>query len=553
MGTVAEGHNPSPMADPSIERFRRVVGAAAAQLEARRQEVNDLNVFPVADGDTGDNMVLTLRAVSQELDRLDGQLVDEIGRTELVNALARAALMGARGNSGVILSQIVRGAAEELASRPGELIDPALVAASMARAADAAYESVREPAEGTMLTVFREMAHSVARRIAHMERTRLDPNASASEQDAMLAEVLEQAVRDGEEAVARTPEQLEVLRESGVVDAGAYGLVVILAGVVAGLRGDAEALPEVAHHAPARGRRPDHADSRFRYCTNFIVTGGSLDRGAYVSSLEKIGDSVLVVGDEATLKVHVHTDEPEAAMALFERAGEVSQLDVADMREQIAERSTRLQAGRAAVVAVASGAGMRELYESLGAFVVDGGATFNPSISDLLAAIHEVPSEEVLVLPNSRNVVMAAERACELSDKRAQVLDCTAPQAGLLALVEADGESTIEESAERISAALEAVRVGSVAPAARDDTQGRFVRGDAVGFVAEQVVAWGGAGSTLTQTMASLAEDAEILTVIAGSRAPMPLADVEAHAPDGVEVELQEGGQPHYWWLLAAQ
>ncbi len=553
MGTVAEGHNPSPMADPSIERFRRVVGAAAAQLEARRQEVNDLNVFPVADGDTGDNMVLTLRAVSQELDRLDGQLVDEIGRTELVNALARAALMGARGNSGVILSQIVRGAAEELASRPGELIDPALVAASMARAADAAYESVREPAEGTMLTVFREMAHSVARRIAHMERTRLDPNASASEQDAMLAEVLEQAVRDGEEAVARTPEQLEVLRESGVVDAGAYGLVVILAGVVAGLRGDAEALPEVAHHAPARGRRPDHADSRFRYCTNFIVTGGSLDRGAYVSSLEKIGDSVLVVGDEATLKVHVHTDEPEAAMALFERAGEVSQLDVADMREQIAERSTRLQAGRVAVVAVASGAGMRELYESLGAFVVDGGATFNPSISDLLAAIHEVPSEEVLVLPNSRNVVMAAERACELSDKRAQVLDCTAPQAGLLALVEADGESTIEESAERISAALEAVRVGSVAPAARDDTQGRFVRGDAVGFVAEQVVAWGGAGSTLTQTMASLAEDAEILTVIAGSRAPMPLADVEAHAPDGVEVELQEGGQPHYWWLLAAQ
>ncbi len=553
MGTVAEGHNPSPMADPSIERFRRVVGAAAAQLEARRQEVNDLNVFPVADGDTGDNMVLTLRAVSQELDRLDGQLVDEIGRTELVNALARAALMGARGNSGVILSQIVRGAAEELASRPGELIDPALVAASMARAADAAYESVREPAEGTMLTVFREMAHSVARRIAHMERTRLDPNASASEQDAMLAEVLEQAVRDGEEAVARTPEQLEVLRESGVVDAGAYGLVVILAGVVAGLRGDAEALPEVAHHAPARGRRPDHADSRFRYCTNFIVTGGSLDRGAYVSSLEEIGDSVLVVGDEATLKVHVHTDEPEAAMALFERAGEVSQLDVADMREQIAERSTRLQAGRVAVVAVASGAGMRELYESLGAFVVDGGATFNPSISDLLAAIHEVPSEEVLVLPNSRNVVMAAERACELSDKRAQVLDCTAPQAGLLALVEADGESTIEESAERISAALEAVRVGSVAPAARDDTQGRFVRGDAVGFVAEQVVAWGGAGSTLTQTMASLAEDAEILTVIAGSRAPMPLADVEAHAPDGVEVELQEGGQPHYWWLLAAQ
>src|ERR1051325_2110155 len=168
------------MPDPSIARFRRVVTSAYAHLEERRKEVNDLNVFPVADGDTGDNMALTLRAVSDELDRLDGQMVDEIGRTELVNALARAALMLARGNSGVILSQIVRGAAEELSSRPGELVDPMLVAAAFARAADAAYESVREPAEGTMLTVFREMAHSISRRLAHLEteKARLDRGVS---------------------------------------------------------------------------------------------------------------------------------------------------------------------------------------------------------------------------------------------------------------------------------------------------------------------------------------------------------------------------------------
>jgi len=541
------------MADPSIERFRRVIGAAAAQLEARRQEVNDLNVFPVADGDTGDNMALTLRAVSDELDRLDGQLVDEAGRSELVNALARAALMGARGNSGVILSQIVRGAAEELASRPGELIDPALVAASMARAADAAYESVREPAEGTMLTVFREMAHSVARRLAHMDRVRLDRDATPEEQDAMLAELLEEAVRDGERAVERTPEQLEVLRESGVVDAGAYGLVVILAGVVAGLRGDDGALPEVAHHAPAHVQRPHHEDSRYRYCTNFIVTGEDLDRGSQVPRLEELGDSVLVVGDEATLKIHVHTDEPEAAMALFEGVGEVSQLDVADMREQIAERSARLAPGRCAVVAVATGKGMRELYEGLGAFVVDGGETFNPAISDLLAAIHEVPSEEVVVLPNNSNVVMAADRACQLSDKKARVVECNSPQAGLVALVELDRESPLEEGAERLAAALAEVRVGSVAPAARDDAQGRFVKGDAVGFVGDELVAWGGAGSTLAETMGRLAEGSEILTVIGGERAPMPLADAGERAPVAVEVELKQGGQPHYWWLLAAQ
>jgi uncharacterized protein len=541
------------MADPSIERFRRVVSAASAYLEDRRKEVNDLNVFPVADGDTGDNMALTLRAVSDELDRLDGQPVDEIGRTEIVDALARAALMGARGNSGVILSQIVRGAAEELASRPGELVDPTLVAASMARAADAAYESVREPAEGTMLTVFREMAHSVSRRLAHMQETRLSPEATEAEQDALLAELLEEAVRDGENAVARTPEQLEVLRESGVVDAGAHGLVVIVAGIVAGLRGDVEASPAVPHYAPAVDTRPHHEDSRFRYCTNFIVTGSGLDGRSFMLPLEELGDSVLVVGDEATLKVHVHTDEPESAMALFADSGEVSQLDVGDMREQIAERSARLQAGRCAAVAVVAGGGVRELYEELGAFVVDGGETFNPSIYDLLAAIHELPSEEVLVFPNNPNVIMAAERAAELSDKQAHVVDCTSPQAGLAALVELDPMGSVEENGRRVAGALEGIRAGSVAAAARDDAKGRFVAGDAVGFVDDEIVAWGGAGTTLAETMARLGEGAEILTVIGGEGAPIPLSDLEGHAPEGVELELHEGGQPHYWWLLAAQ
>ena len=541
------------MADPSIERFRRVVSAAAAHLEERRKEVNDLNVFPVADGDTGDNMALTLRAVSDELDRLDGQMVDEIGRTELVNALARAALMGARGNSGVILSQIVRGAAEELASRPGELVDPMLVAAAFARAADAAYESVREPAEGTMLTVFREMAHSISRRLAHMDEIRLSPDASPIEQDVLLAELLEDAVREGEAAVARTPDQLEILRESGVVDAGAYGLVVILAGVVAGLRGDSTVPSGVPHYAPASDTRPHHEDSRYRYCTNFIVTGMGLDSRSFGSRLEELGDSVLVVGDEATLKVHVHTDEPEAAVALFEGTGQVSKLDVADMREQIAERTARLQAGRCAAVAVVSGRGVRELYEGLGAFVVDGGETFNPSIYDLLAAIHEVPAEEVLVFPNNPNVVMAAERAAELSDKQARVVPCTSQQAGVAALVELNPTASIGENEERVGSALAGIRAGSVAPASRDDTKGRFVTGDAVGFVEDEIVAWGGAGSTLGETIACLAEGAEIVTVIAGEGAPMALGELDGPLPDGIEVELHDGGQPNYWWLLAAQ
>jgi DAK2 domain fusion protein YloV len=544
------------MSDPSIARFRRVISSAVASLEARRQEVNDLNVFPVADGDTGDNMAMTMRAVMEELDRLDGQSVDEVGRTELVQALARAALMGARGNSGVILSQIVRGAAEELASRPGELVDPTLVAAAFAKAADAAYDSVREPAEGTMLTVFREMAHSLSRQLAHLERekTRFDREVTDEEQDAVLAQVLEKAIEDGERAVARTPEQLEVLRESGVVDAGGHGLVLILAGVVAGLRGDGAETPEVQHHEPPRRSLPHHEDSRYRYCTNFIVSGKGLQDRKYLPRLEKLGDSVLVVGDDVTLKVHIHTDEPEAATEVFEGVGEVTNLDVADMREQMAERDARLGAGgRTGVVAVAAGDGLQRLFGELGAHVVPGGETLNPSTYELLAGIHSVPSEEVLVLPSSSNVIMAAERACELSDKPARVVPATSQQASLLALVELDPEAPLAENAERLGEAIEGVAIGGVAPAARDDAQGRFKKGDAVGFVDGEIVAWGGAGSTLDETLQRLASDAEILTVIAGDGAPIPLEEIDVHAPEGVEVETHEGGQPSWWWLLAAQ
>jgi hypothetical protein len=544
------------MTDPSIARFRRVVSSALASLEARRQEVNDLNVFPVADGDTGDNMAMTLRAVLEELDRVEDGGADEVGRTVLVQTLARAALMGARGNSGVILSQIVRGAAEELASRPGELVDPLLVAAAFASAADAAYDSVREPAEGTMLTVFREMAHSLTRQLAHIspDKQRLGVDVSDAQQDAILAEVLERAIADGERAVARTPEQLEVLRESGVVDAGGHGLVLIMAGIVAGLRDDGAPVPEVPHREPPKLTRPHHEDSRYRYCTNFIVSGSGLDDRGVLPRLEALGDSVLVVGDEATLKVHVHTDRPEEAMGLFEGLGRVGNVDVADMRQQVAERDARLSlTGRTGVVAVAAGEGLERLFAGLGADVVPGGETLNPSTSELLAGIHGAEAEEVLVLPSSSNVIMAAERACELSEKPARVVPATSQQASLLALVELDPTAALDVNAARLEAALADVATGGIAPAARDDARGRFKRGDAVGFADGEIVAWGGAGSTLLATIEVLAAEAEIVTVIGGAGAPIPLDQVDAHVPDGVELEKHEGGQPSWWWLLAAQ
>jgi uncharacterized protein len=545
--------------DDSLARFRRVVAAALNELENRRQEVNDLNVFPVADGDTGDNMALTMRAVLEELNALDGSTIDDIRRDEIVSAVARAALLGARGNSGVILSQVVRGAAEELASRPGELVDPVLVSAAFARAADAAYASVRDPAEGTMLTAVRAMASRVAHDLAHMDTQRLGPDASSEEQDELLAQVLENALEAGKEAVARGPEQLAVLRESGVVDAGAYGLTVIIAGCLAALRG--LAAPQLEHqYAPAALHRPEHESSSFRYCTNFAVTGEGLEAGGFTWALEQLGDSVLVVGDDRTLRVHVHTDDPDQAVALFEPVGEVSRFDVADMHEQVADRSARL-AGEAAsaeqaacaVVAVASGEGVKRLFGELGVLVVDGGPTMNPSTYELLAGIHAAAGAEVVVLPNSPNVILAAERACDLSDKPAAVVPTTAPQEGLAALLAFDPGRGAKDNAAAVASAAEALRIGGVAPAARDDAQGRFTAGDAVGYAGGELVAWGDPAATLAATLEQIVDGAELLTCIAGEAPPLGQDDVQASMPDGVELEYHEGGQPAWWWLLCAE
>jgi DAK2 domain fusion protein YloV len=586
--------------DTNLVRFRAAVAGALAHLESRREEVNDLNVFPVADGDTGDNMVLTLRAVLGELDRLGAgdatRTVDDIGREEIVQSVARAALLGARGNSGVILSQLIRGAAEELVSRPGELIDATLIGAALANAADRAYASVRDPAEGTILTVAREMARQISSDVAHgpQEGTRLSPDTAPEQQDTTIAQTLERAVAAGQESVKRGPEMLAALREAGVVDAGGYGLTIIFAGVVAALRG--EEPPPLDHYAPARIHHPEHSSSTYRYCTNFAVTGAALEAGHFIPALEALGDSVLVVGDPATLKVHLHTDHPEQAIAAFADVGEVSHLDVADMHLQVAEREQRLGVGatalasalagagvepmgadgsrpstststhalapaRCGAVAVVSGDGLARLFTELGVRTLDGGPTLNPSTYELLAAIHEVPSEEVVVLPCSANVIMAAERAAELSDKQVVVVPVTSQQAGLSAALALVPERSVEENAVALHQALAGVRTGAVAPAAREDAQGRFARGDAVGFVEEQIVAWGQPEETLQQVLSVLANGsngspaAELVSVLGGAEAPLDMEAVE-RLLDGatdVELELRDGGQPAYWWLLAAE
>jgi uncharacterized protein len=574
--------------DTNLVRFRAAVAGALAHLESRRQEVNDLNVFPVADGDTGDNMALTLRAVLEELDRLQGtdeqRTIDEIGRDEIVQSVARAALLGARGNSGVILSQLIRGAAEELVSRPGQLIDATLIGAALANAADRAYSSVRDPAEGTILTVAREMAHKIVADLAHgPESHRFGPATEPLEQDRAIAAALEGAVEAGQDSVKRGPELLAALREAGVVDAGGYGLTIIFAGVVAALRG--EEPPPLDHYEPARITHPEHSSLTYRFCTNFAVTGSGLSATRFIASLEELGDSVLVVGDATTLKVHLHTDRPEAATAVFADAGEVSHLDVADMQAQVAERDGRLGGGeslspdadagvlgahppdaspvagvvRCAAVAVVSGEGLRQLFAELGVHTIDGGPTLNPSTYDLLAGIHEVPSEEVVLLTNNANVIMAAEHAARLSDKQVHVARTTSQQAGLAAAVAFARDRSVEENAQAMTEVLAHVRTGAVAPAARDDAQGRFKRGEAIGFVEDEVLAWGDPRETLQAVLHKLAEGGngegppELISVLDGEDVPIGLGELDGMINGGIELELRHGGQPAYWWLLAAE
>ena len=549
------------MPDPSIQRFRRVVEVALRHLESRREEINDLNVFPVADGDTGDNMARTMDAVRQALDRLERDEGEDASRPRIVQVVAEAALLGARGNSGVITSQIVRGAAEVLATPTGRLVDPSLIVESLQSAASAARSAVAKPVEGTILTVIDEMAAAAAERLAGQRA--LGDSASDTDQNMLLAEILAVVLEAGEEAVRRTPEQLQVLADAKTVDAGAYALVVLVRGMVAGLLGNDEGLPPLPHYPAARIDAVGHADSRFTYCLNLIVrrSDGPLVPEA-PEAVYALGDSIEVVGDEAMIRVHIHTDETEAVKSVFDPLGEVTIDSAENMHEQIERRRAKAKSASApvAVVAVCDGEGLQRLFADRGAVMVDGGPKLNPSTEEILSVVEAVAAEQVVVLPNSPNVVLAAEEAARSSSKQVVVAPCHSMQAAVeaVSLLDLTGEAEgLEADAEAVAAEIAEVvgdlRVGSVAEAAREDADGRFAVGDGIGLIGDDVVSWGTPEQALVGLIEQLAEDAEVLTLIGGVAAPLALAETEALVPDSVEASLLDGGQQTHWWLLAAQ
>jgi DAK2 domain fusion protein YloV len=525
-----------------LDAVRGLAAAALAALEASRGRIDDLNVYPVPDGDTGTNLTLTARGVVEALE--SSAAAD---RGALAHEVTRAALMSARGNSGVILSQIVRGAAESLGST--ETIHARAVAAAFRGASDAAYRAIRKPVEGTMLTVIRELAE---------EAERLAPAGPD------VPDILRELVHHGEESVARTQGMLDVLREAGVVDAGGAGLLEIVRGLASHVAG--EPLPEPPAYEEEIGVEAVHQElSRYRYCTAFLVEGEGLDGEELERELDPLGDCLLVVGDASVLKVHVHTDDPGRALTLGVARGTIDKVEIADMHRQTAEREERLAEALAIdkaceAVAVVAGSGNRALFEDLGAGrLVDGGRTMNPSAQQILDAIESSPAPEAIVLPNNPNVIMSAEQAARMASKPVRVIPTRSIQEGLAALVAYDPTRSAEANMAEIFDALETVATGAVTLASRDaELNGVSVqKGGWLGLVEGDAVAAGEDFDEVARTVLErlLEEPRGVVTFLTGEEAP-PLdalrSYLEGHHPD-LEVEIQEGGQPHYPLLLSAE
>jgi uncharacterized protein len=532
------------------EAVERLVDAALASLEANRARIDDLNVYPVPDGDTGTNLTMTVRAVADAVDHTSAA-----SRHSLARDVARGALMGARGNSGVIFSQIVRGAADVLGETDEPVIDADATARALRGASDAAYRAVRRPVEGTMLSVIRELAE--------------EAEARAPEHPS-IGQLLTDLVRRGEDALARTPEQLQVLKDAGVVDAGGAGLVELVRGVASAVTG--EPIPEPQPIEEHLSHEAIHQEpSQFRYCTVFLIEGEALDRDALEDELEKLGDSLLVVGDPSAIKVHVHTDDPGAALSVGTKVGTIDRIEIANMHEQPQQREERLlslvpdaEPAKSGMVVVVAGEGNRKLFESLAAnlgpiSIVEGGQTMNPSTADLLRAVQSIDAEEAIILPNNSNIVLAAEHAAANADRTVEVVPTTSIPAGLAAMVAFDGSRTAAENAEEMREAIESVATGEVTIASRDVQMNGIpiTKGEWLGLSEGEPVSGGSDFDDVTYAVVErlLREPRELLTLLVGrdgAQLQGVLDRIAKEHPD-LEVDVQEGGQPHYHLLLSAE
>ena len=539
--------------------LRDAIISAANTIANQKQKVDELNVFPVPDGDTGTNMSMTIGAAVRELELLSDPTVGETAKTT-----ASALLRGARGNSGVILSLLFRGFSSGLKGK--EEADGVALADALTQGVEAAYKAVMKPTEGTILTVAREAAEK-GRETA---LTTNDP-----------LEVFSAIVAQAEETLERTPEMLPVLKKAGVVDAGGKGFVVIFSAMLDVFRGGTVVRSEASAPKKAVKRTAvaeAEGDIQFAYCTEFIVmkkkdAGDPLKLWAF---LESIGDCVVVVDDEEIVKVHVHSNHPGLAIEEGLKLGMLTSMKIENMKEQHSAQVLQAEQEEQddtyqpvdpetpyGFVAVAAGAGVQSLFEDLGVTqVVTGGQTMNPSTDDILKAIHATPAETVFVLPNNKNIIMAAEQAVRLADRRVCVLPSRTIPQGISAMLAFDPEQDFSENRMAMTRALDTVQTGQITFAARDsDFDGHNIRAGEIlamdngklAFVEKDLQK-----ALLKLTRSMVKKDASFVTVIYGAdvseeQAAAAYELLRAKINDNIEINLINGGQPVYYYIVSVE
>ena len=551
------------MANKKIDgmMLKEMFSSGAALLTQNRESVDALNVFPVPDGDTGSNMSQTITAAIKEMNAKR-----YTSAADVADAVARGALKGARGNSGVILSQILRGIARGLAGH--EDVDCALWIQAIRQGANTAYKAVMKPKEGTILTVIRVIAEDLERSGGKCET---------------LEELFKLLLTSGDAILKKTPEMLPVLKQAGVVDSGGMGLMVIFRGMYAALTGETVEIEESSGAAQSMPGEyvDDHGDLRveditFGYCTEFIVSHPRPDmKESEVvrlrKRLEKIGDCVLVISDLSVVKVHVHTNDPGKAMQYALELGELDAIKVDNMFEEAREREAKRQAAAEAeaaklkdygVVAVALGEGIDRIFQDLMVDqIVDGGQTMNPSIQDLAQAVEATHAKNVFILPNNTNIILAAQQASELTEKNVIVLPTKSVPMGISAMLAFSADMGVEENTEAMTEAAENVHTASITYAVRDTTyEGKEIhQGDIMGMIDNKLSVLGNevhqVGLDIAEKMVN--EDTDLITIYYGSDVSeedaQKLCDALAEKYDDCDVELQYGGQPLYYYLIAVE
>ena len=533
-------------------RFKAMLIEGAECINDRRQEANELNVFPVPDGDTGTNMSLTMGAARREMDQLDAPTL-----TQAADAAAAALLRGARGNSGVILSLLFRGFAKRLKGL--EEADGYAFAEALSMGVETAYKAVMKPAEGTILTVSRALAEAACD--------------TAKRENGDVAKVMRAAIERAHEALALTPTQNPVLAKANVVDAGAFGFIVILEGMEEAYHGRAgkhQGTDSVRTDEAAAFSEIDDEDITFTYCTEFIVIKAEHEKSplALRAYLETIGDCVVVVDDEDIIKVHVHTDTPNLALGEGLKYGALTNMKIDNMREQhfrlaAKERVVAEATNEYGFVSVAAGEGMASIFRDLGVDqLVQGGQTMNPSTEDILRAVDAVPAKTVFVLPNNKNIIMAAEQAIPLSEKQVIVLPSKTIPQGICAMLAFDASADGETNRAAMTEAMADVRTGQVTYAARDSLYDdrKIKEGEFIALYEGKLCSSGKKRIDVIKKLARellAKKSASFITIIYGEGVTEEQAD-EVRAlfeqeAKGAEINILNGGQPVYYYIISVE